>query len=71
MRSLADDWKLKLNVSKCRPSVVSYGRTISFSYDYSLSGTFLQRVDTIKDLGVTFDFKLKFNKQVDTQVNVA
>jgi len=27
----ADDWKLKLNISKC--SVVSYGRTISFNYD--------------------------------------
>ena len=64
----ADDWKLKLNVSIC--SVVSYGRTISFNYDYSLSGTSLQRVDTIKDLGVTFDSKLKFNKHVDIKVNM-
>ena len=38
---------------------------MSFNYDYSSSGTSLQRVDTIKDLGVTFDSKLKFNKHVD------
>ena len=69
LRQWADDWKLKLNVSKC--SVVSYGRTISFNYDYSLSGTSLQRVDTIKDLRVIFDSKLKFNKHVDIKVNVA
>jgi len=55
--------------SKC--SVVSYGRTISFNYDYSLSGTSLQRVDTIKDLGLTFESKLKFNEHVDIKVNVA
>jgi len=43
----------------------------SFNYDYSLSGTSLQRVDTVKDLGVTVDSKLKFNKHVDIKVNVA
>ena len=65
----ADEWKLKLKVSNC--SLVSYGRTVSYNFGYRLSGTSLHRADSIKDLGVIFDSKLKFNKHVDTKVNIA
>ena len=52
LKEWADEWQLKLNVSKC--SIVSFGRTIAHNFNYSLSGIPLSRMDTIKDIGVIF-----------------
>ena len=65
----ADKWLLKLNAPKC--SVVSYGRNILHNFNYILSGVTLDRTDSIKDLGVIFDSKLKFTKHIDQKVNIA
>ena len=54
---------MQLNVNKCK--------TISFSrlhthlhYEYKVNNQSMERVNSIRDLGVVFDHKLKFNEQV-------
>ena len=65
-KNWSDTWLLELNVSKCK--VVSYSmkdRTDS-SYTISHNGeTYaLDKNDKIKDLGVTFDYRLTFHDHV-------
>jgi hypothetical protein len=69
LNSWADESLLKLNVSKCK--VVSYGRNIDHNYEYNIAGIPLQRLDNFKDLGVTFDSKLKFYNHIDEKINKA
>jgi len=40
-------------------------------FNYTLSGTTINRTDSIKHLGVIFDSKLKFIKHIDDKVNKA
>ena len=60
-------WQLKLNISKCL--CIRYGVVIRPSIDHNISGTVLQKVTSTKDLGVTFDSKLKFSEQCNAVVN--
>ena len=60
-------WQLKLNISKCL--CIRYGVVIRSFIDYNISGTVLQKVTSTKDLGVTFDSKLKFSEQYNAVVN--
>ena len=64
-------WLLKFNITKCE--VVSYGHHIDFLHDYYLQshGSFsvLDHLDSIKDLGLTFDSKLKFDHHINKKVN--
>lgn len=56
--------KLSLNIKKC--SVITYTRKKDFiKYDYTLNNELLQRVDSIKDLGILLDTKLNFNLHYD------
>jgi len=55
-----DTWLLSLNVGKCKS--VAYGRRIDFSNKYKISGNVIEQVEQIKDLGVVFDSKLKFDE---------
>jgi hypothetical protein len=67
----SDAWMLKLNVNKCK--TVSYGRHINLDYFYYIENeesTYkLEKVDFIKDLGVTFDSQLKFDKHIYEKIN--
>ena len=61
------DWchinRMPLNVSKC--SIISFGRKHSlFHFGYALGNQQLERVSTIKDLGVLIDTKLTFKDHV-------
>ena len=64
LQSWLDKWLLKLNINKCK--VVSYERRIEFSSDYCLKSDntlhSLEHLDSIKELGVLFDSKLKFDQ---------
>jgi len=60
---------LSLNVSKCK--VMSYGRTISFKGQYYIDNERLEKVDTMKDLRLTFDADLKFREHIIDRVNNA
>ena len=65
-----EKWLLKFNITKCK--VVSYGHHIDFLHDYYLQsdGSFsvLEHLDSIKDLGETFDSKLKFDHNINEKV---
>ena len=73
LQSWLDKWLLKLNINKCK--VVSYGRRIEFISDYCLKSDnilhSLDHLDSIKDLGVLFDSKLKFDQHIIEKVNKA
>lgn len=53
------DNKLKLNLNKCY-IVIYTRRQIPISYDYSITDTYLNRKQSLRDLGVIFDVKLTF-----------
>ena len=60
-------WLLKLNIPKCK--VVSYGNHVDNKHEYYLKSdgslSVLEHLDSIKDLGVIFDTKLKFQHYIN------
>lgn len=55
---------MPLNLDKCY--VITFSRKFHpIKYNYSISGRNIARVDFIRDLGVTLDSKLHFNKHID------
>ena len=73
IKKWCDEWLLQLNADKCK--VISYGRSNSIKHNYSIENNntsyFLQSADNIKDLGVIFDCKLKFDDHIHEKVNKA
>ena len=67
------DGKVVTKVEHKKCIVVSYGHIIDFLYVYYLQsdGFFfvLEHPDSIKDLGVTFDSKLKFDHHFNEKIN--
>ena len=61
--------QLHLNFSKCM--FMTFSRTRPFLAVYMIDSTPLQRITTVKDLGVLFDCKLNFNLHISTIVNEA
>lgn len=56
---------MKMNVSKCK--VISFTRRLNaINHPYSIGSNMLERVDTIRDLGVTIDSKLRFHEHIAT-----
>ena len=55
------------NVDKCRS--VSYGRRLEFLNTYTISDNVIAKVDKEKDLGVTFDSRLKFDECIDIKIS--
>lgn len=61
---------LTLSIEKCQ--VISYGRKRSpIRFPYELSGTTLERVKCVRDLGVTLDEKLTFNCHLNDVISRA
>jgi hypothetical protein len=50
---------------------VSYGRSIDIDSTYQINGVLVKNVDSIKDLGVTFDSKLRFDIHINEKVKKA
>lgn len=63
-----DNNNLKLNSNKCYFMHFSRKKTQYFS-SYTLCGHVLREVDTIRDLGVIIDNKLRFNNHINNIVN--
>ena len=60
-----DHWGMKLNASKTKTIVVSRSRTMHpKSPPLTIGGTVLKESDDLFILGVTFDFKLTFEKHL-------
>ena len=64
-----DIWLLHLNIGKCK--AVSYGRRPEICINYNISGEIIERIESIKDLGVTFDNKLKFDYYINNKISTA
>ena len=62
-------WLLSLNVGKCRS--VSYGRRIDILNTYTISDNIIEKVDKMKDLGVVFNSRMKFDKHIHQKINKA
>ena len=59
--------QLPLNVAKC--SAFTFCRARNYvTYNYYLNDQELERPDTIKDLGVTFDRSLSFNEHINLNI---
>jgi len=58
-----ETWLLKLNIGKCK--AISYSRRPELNTKYSISGVTVENIENMKDLGVTFDNKLKFDKHIN------
>ena len=56
---------LSFNISKCK--VLHIGNT-PYTGNYTLAGTQLELLDTIRDLGIQIDSKLKFHTHTDAVV---
>lgn len=56
---------MQLNAAKCKSITFTRCHT-SIRYDYSINSSIVERVDSIRDLGVTLDSKLKFNEHIST-----
>lgn len=61
---------LQLNSDKC--SVITFTKKRSYiTYEYKLNTNIVTRVSTVRDLGITFDRKLKFDEHIDGVVRRA
>lgn len=59
---------MTLNINKCK--VLSFCRSLtSIDYAYAITGTTLERVQSIRDLGVIIDSKLRFNEHISAVKN--
>jgi hypothetical protein len=66
--NVLNDWcsnnGMELNIKKC--NVITFSKSNNFNnYDYHINNSNLDRVNTIKDLGIYFDPKLKFLTHID------
>ena len=65
-----DIWLLCLNIGKCK--AVSYGMRPEICTNYNISGEIIEKIESIKDLGVTFDKKkLKFDDHINNKIGTA
>jgi hypothetical protein len=65
----SEKWLIKLNINKCK--LVSYGRNVEHNFPYYIKGIEIEELNSIKDLGVTFDANLKFDQHINEKVNKA
>lgn len=60
--------ELELNVTKCK--IISYTKRQNYvQFNYNINNSVLERVKTIKDLGIVFDSILSFNEHISHIVN--
>src|SRR5450759_2816764 len=56
---------MSVNIKKCKAISFTRCRTV-LEYSYKIGHTTLERVDSIRDLGVILDSKLRFNEHIST-----
>jgi len=61
---------LTLNVAKCKTMCFTRSRLVP-NKDYFLDGCIIEKVDTFKDLGITFTTNLLFHKHIDGCISKA
>ena len=67
------EWLLNLNISKCK--VTSFGRNVDKTHMYKIrdkdTDVPIERVDTIRDLGIHIDEKLSFKVHIHDKIKKA
>jgi len=63
LKTWADNWLINPHIGKCK--TVSYGRNVNNNYHYSINNIELEIIESIKNLGVTFDSRLKFSSHMN------
>ena len=59
--------KLDLSIEKC--SIMAFSnKSVPTPCDYNIGGVALKKVEIVKDLGITYDSKLKFDKHIDGMI---
>ena len=66
----SDTWLLRFHPQKCKHLHIGHGDP-NPNYEYRLMGNTLEKVHEEKDLGVTIDEKLKFEKHISEKVKKA
>lgn len=64
--------KLQINANKC--FMISFTRRSEVTYqyfNYNINGTTINRVNDVRDLGITLDSKLNFNVHIKNIINKA
>ena len=65
-------WLLRLNTTKClKCKAMTYGRGPGMCTSYSISSDAVEKIVSIKDLGVTFDNKLIFDEHINNKIKKA
>ena len=59
---------MTLNITKCHVITFCHGKT-PVIFNYNIDGTNLERVDSIRDLGVIFDSKMSFIPHIDSLIS--
>ena len=70
----SEKWLMKLNTDKCKVLTISRNKTtIDYKYGFNTSLGFveLERVQSMKDLGVIFDANLSFKDHIHEKINKA
>jgi len=62
-------WLLRVNTTKCK--AMTYGRGPGICTSYSISSDAVEKIESIKNLGVTFDNKLKFDEHINNKIKKA
>jgi len=74
LNSWADNWLIKLNISKCKckNNVKRFHLVDTENIEHSsINNVELENVESIKDLGVLFDSHLKFALHIREKINKA
>ena len=61
-----DIWLLRLNIGNCK--VASYDRRPQIYTNYNISGEIIEKIESIKDLEVTFDNKLESDEHLNNKI---
>jgi len=62
-------WLLRLNTGQCK--VVSYGRRSEICTNYNISGEIVEKIESIQDVGLSCDNKLKFDGHTNNKITIA
>ena len=73
LQTWSDVWLLRFHPKKCK--VLTIGKGTGYSYRYHMGSgntlTYLEHVDNEKDIGVTIDEKLNFERHMNAKINKA
>ncbi len=68
--SWSNKWQLRFNATKCKCLTIN-NRDPNLLFNYTINNTVLERVNDIKDLGLTVTSALSWTKHIETKISKA